>query len=60
MNWSYLAHVIGDMHDDEDDFLVAVQLSDGSIVYPKRMQRDEYGQWRLIVRGPTCDKEETR
>ena len=49
LNWSCLAHVIGDMHDDEEYQRVAVLLPDGSVVYPDTIEKDAYGQWRLVA-----------
>lgn len=50
MNWSFVAHTVGDMVNDEEWQPVRVRLPGGSTIEAVRFEKDARGQWLLIAR----------
>ena len=50
LSWSHIAHVVGDMRDDEEFKPVRVLLPDGSLNEVVSIEKDAAGQWQMIAR----------
>jgi len=54
LNWSFVQHCIGDMHDDEEYQPVRVLLPDGTTIEAVRFEKDARGRWVLVA----CEEKE--
>lgn len=51
LDWSYIAHAVGDMHNEEECQSATVRLPDGQIRSVVSLEKTDQG-WVLTLQGP--------
>lgn len=50
LNWSFVAHAIGGMLNDEELSPVRIRLPDGMVLEIGAFEKDAHGQWALVTK----------